>query len=230
MSRVRVVVIGAGAFGGWSALELVRRGAQVTLVDAWGPGHARSSSGGETRVIRATYGSHVVYTRMAARALRLWREHERRSGVRLLYQTGALWIFADDTAFRAGSAAALRSEGLPCEQLSTAEAGRRYPQVRFDDVQAVMVEPEAGYLLARQACEHVAASVALEGGELLQGTAPAPLLPGNPLRRLELLDGRVLEADAFVFACGPWLPAIFPDVIGQRISITRQEVYYFGTP
>src|SRR5207247_2992019 len=57
MSKQRhVAVVGAGAFGGWTALHLRRRGARVTLVDAWGPGNSRASSGGETRVIRATYG------------------------------------------------------------------------------------------------------------------------------------------------------------------------------
>jgi sarcosine oxidase len=64
----RVLVVGAGAFGGWTALQLLRRGASVTLIDAWGPGHVRASSGGETRVIRATYGTHTIYTAMAARA------------------------------------------------------------------------------------------------------------------------------------------------------------------
>src|SRR5207249_417507 len=69
-----IVVVGAGAFGGWTALFLRRQGARVTLLDAWGPGNSRASSGGETRVIRATYGPRAVYTRMAARALTLWKE------------------------------------------------------------------------------------------------------------------------------------------------------------
>ena len=51
-----IVVVGAGAFGGWTALHLLRRGEQVTLIDAWGPGNSRASSGGETRIIRGTYG------------------------------------------------------------------------------------------------------------------------------------------------------------------------------
>src|SRR5437879_11975408 len=75
-----VVVVGAGAFGGWTALYLRRGGARVTLVDAWGPGNARASSGGETRVIRATYGPRAVYTHLTMRALALWREHGRRRG------------------------------------------------------------------------------------------------------------------------------------------------------
>ena len=67
-----VAVIGAGAFGGWTALHLLRRGARVTLLDGWGPGNSRSSSGGETRIIRGTYGPNGIYTKMAARALQLW--------------------------------------------------------------------------------------------------------------------------------------------------------------
>src|ERR1700692_1546606 len=77
--RSSVIVVGAGAFGGWSALQLVQRGAKVTLLDAWGPGNSRASSGGETRTIRATYGpAHVLYVKMVARALQLWQEYEQR--------------------------------------------------------------------------------------------------------------------------------------------------------
>src|SRR5690348_13665438 len=96
--QVHVVVVGAGAFGGWTALTLRRRGARVTLLDAWGPGHSRASSGGETRVIRATYGSHALYTRMAARALRLWREFGAEQAG-LLRTTGVLWMFAGGDEF-----------------------------------------------------------------------------------------------------------------------------------
>ena len=86
---MRVVVVGAGAFGGWTALELQRRGARVTLVDAWGPGNARASSGGETRVIRATYGTRAIYTRMAARAMQLWQAWDAKWDRGLFHKTGA---------------------------------------------------------------------------------------------------------------------------------------------
>jgi glycine/D-amino acid oxidase-like deaminating enzyme len=69
-----VAVVGAGAFGGWTALMLLRKGARVTLLDAWGPGNPRASSHGETRVIRAMYGGDRAMTAMAARALTLWGE------------------------------------------------------------------------------------------------------------------------------------------------------------
>src|SRR5574341_1189977 len=94
-----VVVVGAGAFGGWTALYLRRRGARVTLLDAWGPGNSRASSGGDTRVIRGTYGPRRIYTHMAARALALWKEHERRWRRGLYRAIGVLWLVEDDDVF-----------------------------------------------------------------------------------------------------------------------------------
>src|SRR5436309_6475576 len=91
-AKPRVAVVGAGAFGGWSALYLLRRGARVILLDAWGPGNSRASSSGETRVIRGTYGADSPYTRMAAHALKLWKHHEKRWKRQFLHRTGVLWM------------------------------------------------------------------------------------------------------------------------------------------
>ena len=226
---MRVAVIGAGAFGGWSALELARRGADVTLVDAWGPGNARASSGGETRVIRATYGSHEIYTRMAVRALERWRAHQEQFGGELLRMTGALWMFRRDDPFIAASAAALRANRLPLHELSVANARGRYPQIDFTGITSVLFEPEAGYLFARRACAHVVDCFITAGGTYLQAAVMPGALDGT-VPVMTLPDGTELEADVFVFACGAWMGSLFPDVIGKLIASTRQEVYYFGTP
>ena len=229
---MKIVVIGAGAFGGWTALELCRRGARVTLVDAWGPGNARASSGGETRVIRATYGRRGVYTRMAMRALALWRAHDARYGRQFFRQTGALWMFGADDAFGRASTETLRAVGLPIEDLSLREAAQRFPQIAFDEsLRTVLWEPEAGYLLARRACEHVVECLIAEGGEYRQATVPDAIrFDTDVLRHVAVHPGGAIEADAFVFACGPWLGRLFPDAIGAHVTPTRQEVYYFGTP
>jgi sarcosine oxidase len=228
----RVVVVGAGAFGGWTALELRRRGARVTLVDAWGPGNARASSGGETRVIRATYGARTVYTKMAVRALAVWRAHDAKYERGLFRKTGALWIFGGDDSFGRASATVLRAEKLPIEELTPQDAAKRFPQISFDStIKSVLWEPEAGYLFARRACEHVVERFIAEGGEYRQSAVRGPVsISGTAPRRVLLDDGSAIEADAFVFACGPWLGRLFPDVVGKRVTPTRQEVYYFGTP
>jgi sarcosine oxidase len=227
--RPRIVVIGAGAFGGWTALECARRGAHVTLIDAWGPGHARASSGGETRIIRATYGTRAVYTKMALRALELWRAHD--SGRRLLHETGVLWMFGDDDSFGHASARVLRDHGARLDLLARSEASRRYPQINFDGIRSVFFEPDAGYLFARRACEDIVEHLIAEGGAYRQAPVVGPIVvdeTGFP--HVVLGDGTRLEAEAFVFACGPWLASLLPDVVGANISATRQEVFYFGTP
>jgi glycine/D-amino acid oxidase-like deaminating enzyme len=228
---MQIVVIGAGAFGGWTALELLRRGQQVTLIDSWGPGNVRASSGGETRVIRAGYGSRTIYTRMAAQALTRWREHDARYGRRLYQQTGALWMLGRNDSFGRATFDALRAQGIAIDDVPLPGARRRYPQIDFRGVKAVLFEPEAGFLLARRACEHIVELLVAEGGEYRQAAAASPVrLAGTRIKRLKLSRGRPIAGDAFVFACGPWLGNLFPDAIGRRVTPTRQDVFYFGTP
>jgi glycine/D-amino acid oxidase-like deaminating enzyme len=229
-SREHVIVVGAGAFGGWTALTLLRAGMRVTLVDAWGAGHARASSGGETRIIRTVYGGVPIYTEMAARALVLWREAEHAWKRQMMFRTGALWMFAADDAFARSSIEPMNAVGLSLEPLSVDDAARRYPQMSFRDVRTVYFEPEAGYIAARAACELVRETFLREGGEYRQLWARPGSVAGARLSSLTLSDGSTLGADRFVFACGPWMAQAFPDVIGRRIVATRQEVFFFGTP
>jgi glycine/D-amino acid oxidase-like deaminating enzyme len=222
-------VVGAGAFGGWTALELRRRGVAVTLVDAWGPGNARASSGGQTRIIRATYGTRAIYTRMTLGALEAWRGFDRDR--RLLRETGVLWMFGEDDSFGHQSAEVLSAHGARLEPLSIADAARRYPRIAFDGVRSVFIEPAAGYLFARRACRAVVERLVAEGGEYRQAAVAGPVAAdGSAFTHVTLADGTHLEADAFVFACGPWLSTLCPDVVGASIRATRQDVLYFGTP
>jgi sarcosine oxidase len=230
-TKTHIAVIGAGAFGGWTALYLLRRGARVALIDSWGPGNSRASSGGETRVIRGTYGPNQPYTEMAARAIQLWREHEKRWGRQLMFTIGVLWMAAEaDDTFERGSMTLLRKAGIPYEELSERELARRWPQINLDGVRWGVYEPESGFLNARIACQAVLEAFLSEGGEYKQ----AAVLPGNleeaKWDRLPLSDNSKIRADQYVFACGPWLGKLFPEAIGNRIRATRQEVFFFGTP
>lgn len=227
---MRVAVVGAGAFGGWTALHLLRRGAKVVVLDSWGAGNSRSSSGGETRVIRATYGPDRIYVDMVARSLRLWREAEKRFSRPLFKKTGVIWMAGQDDRYERAALPLLRAAGLGVDEISLDEATRLYPQVNFEGVGWVLHEKEAGYLLARRACQAVLERFRAEGGEYRQvEVKPGPITRGS-MGPLRLSDGATLAADRYVFACGPWLGALFPEVIGDRIRPTRQEVFFFGTP
>jgi glycine/D-amino acid oxidase-like deaminating enzyme len=228
-SALRVAIVGAGAFGGWTALHLRRGGADVTLVDAWGPGNSRASSGGETRVIRTIYGATRKYVEMAARALALWREWDRGAGEPFYHRTGVLWMTGADDTYVRQSLPFLRDLNLACDEFDPAAAVKRWPQISFDGVAKVYLEHEGGYLLARRACDAVARELVRIGGTYRQA-AVTSITPDGRGAGVRLSDGTSLRADRYVFACGPWLGRLFPDVIGGRVQPTRQEVFYFGSP
>jgi glycine/D-amino acid oxidase-like deaminating enzyme len=224
---MRVIVVGAGAFGGWTALQLRRGGAEVTLLDAWGPGNSRASSGGETRVIRTIYGATRQYVEMAARALTLWAEWDRTAREQFYRHTGVLWMTGADDSYVRGSLPVMRELGLPYDELTPDAAAKRWPQIDFDGIRQVYFEHEGGYLLARHACDAVARELVRIGGTYRQAAVVSVSADGSNAD-VRLSDGSRLQADRYVFACGPWLGGLFPDLIGPRVQPTRQEVFYFG--
>jgi len=230
-TKPHIAVIGAGAFGGWTALYLLRRGARVTLLDAWGPGNSRASSGGETRVIRGTYGPNQPYTKMAARATQLWKENQTRWNMKLIRQTGVLWmVTAGDDHFERESLPVLRDAGIDYRELSVQEMAARWPQINLDGVHWGIYEPEGGFLTARVACQAVLAGFLEEGGEYRQAAVAPRGLDGGKWDKLTLSDGSNLTADQYVFACGPWLGKLFPETVGNHIRATKQDVFFFGAP
>jgi sarcosine oxidase len=224
------VVIGAGAFGTWTATHLRRRGERVLLVDAWSPAHARASSGGESRMTRGAYGRDEVYTRMARDSLVEWRGLSDRTELPLFHRTGVLFFFPSDEPYLEESLAVHRRLGLPSERLDRRALGRRFPMIDFDGVEAGIYEPDFGALMARRAVQALVAEFVRAGGAYRQAAIEPPRGRGGPLREIRTAAGDRIAAARFVFACGPWLPRIFPELLGARIFPTRQEVFFFATP
>src|SRR5437879_1830382 len=90
------VVIGAGCFGAWTAHELLLSGHSVLLLDSFGAAHSRSSSGGESRVIRMGYGRDEFYTRWSVRSLTGWQRCSAETGHQIFHRTGVLWLVGND--------------------------------------------------------------------------------------------------------------------------------------
>ena len=216
---MRVVVIGAGVFGSWTALWLGRRGASVTLVDQYVPGNPLSSSGDESRVTRSAHGPDDHYPRWQRRALEQWRELDAS----LVVPAGVTWFAGADDAFEEQSLEVLGRLGIPAERVEVADAARRWAQISMDGVAWVLHEPEAAALLARRAVAATVRALVAEGGELRIGRAG--IAADGELH----LDGAPAAFDAVVFAAGPWLPKLFGSLAAE-LAITRQEVVYFATP
>ena len=225
-----VAVVGAGVFGAWIADQLQRAGRRVVLVDAYGPGNARSSSGGLTRVIRMGYGDKEIYTRWSMRSLGLWKSLLGHSAPSAFFQqAGVLWMARGDDPLTTTTLATLGRLGVRHERLMRPELEARWPQIDFGPITWAIHEPESGFLVAFHAVQAVAQRAMASGAEYLQEAVLAPSGKGG-LTSVTTRSGRSLRAGTFVFACGPWLPKLFPDLLGERIFPTRQEVFYFGPP
>ena len=226
-----VAVIGAGVFGAWTADHLRQAGQHVALVDCYGAAHARASSGGESRIIRMGYGDDEIYTRSAIRSLALWREFFEKARQPLFHPmfhpTGVLWTAAPGDLYTESTRQTLARCGVRFETLSTAGMQLRYPQMEFAAGAWGIFEPESGALMARRAVQAVVADAVGNGVESLPEAVSAPAGQGA-LESVGTSAGQAIRAGAFVFACGPWLPKLFPGLLGKRIAITRQEVFFFG--
>ena len=225
-----VVVVGAGAFGAWTAWHLRRAGHTVALVDAFGAGHSRASSGGESRIIRMGYGDRTLYSRWALESLPQWKKLLADAGRPDLFRgTGVLWLGHEDDPHVDVTARTLDRLQVITESLGAADLRPRFPALDFTGITRGIFEPGSGVLLARRAVNAVAEQAAGRGVDFHTAAVqpPAPAWRGEALY---LSDGTRLSAGAFVFACGPWLPKLFPDLLAPLLRPTRQEVFFFGTP
>ena len=221
-----VVVIGAGVFGVWTAYKLRLKGATVLLIDAYGPGNSRASSGGESRIIRLGYGPDEIYSRSSQRSLVLWQELFAEVGQTLFHKTGVLWLAREHDSYCEAVFDILQRLHANCERLDHDQLVQRFPQLEPGPISWGILEPDSGVLMARRAVQAVAAKARSIGVEYLQEAIAPPSMDGS----VKTVSGRTIHGERFVFACGPWLPKLFPDLLGDLIHVTRQEVIFFGVP
>jgi sarcosine oxidase len=224
-----VAVVGAGVFGAWTAWHLAKRGKRVVLLDAYGPAHSRASSGGETRIIRMGYGADELYTRWSQRSLAQWKEFFAAKKQPLFLETGVLWMGGGKDGRLRETAATLKRCGVLFEELDRPALEKRYAQIGFEGIAQAILEPGSGVLMARRAVVAVVEEAARLGAAYRCAQAMNPREAGR-VEHITTSQGERIVAGEFVFACGPWLGKVFPDVLGARIFPSRQEVFFFGMP
>src|SRR5258708_10568171 len=176
------------------------------------------------------YGADELYTRWAMRSLPMWRDFASRSGREIFRLTGVLWLSNDDDAYLKSLCGVLKQAGVEREELTTKEIARRWPQLQFHDVTWGVLEPNSGLLLARDAVQTLVKELVRNGVEYIPLFANAPSGSDGKLKAIQSSAGESISAGTFVFCCGPWWPKIFPELLGDRIFLTRQEVFFLGAP
>ena len=231
-----IVVIGAGAFGGWTALNLQRMGARVTLVDMYGPGNSRATSGDETRGVRSSYGDRAhgeLWMQWARLSMQRWKqwdeEYAKPLKMRVYFTTGDVIMRSDWEPFLTQTKAWWEKNKIPFEVLTPEEVHKRWPVFELKDVKAVLFEPDAGVVRARRSTEAVAEVFRYEGGKIVIGRIVPPEPGKFDGHTLRFTNGDTISADTFVFAVGPWLGKTFA-IMQNRMRTPLGAVFYYGTP
>ena len=225
-----IAVVGAGVFGAWSSYQLRLAGASVLLIDAYGPGNSRASSGGESRIIRLGYGPDEIYSRSSQRSFPLWQKLFEKTEPSLFQKTGVLWLAREHDVYCEATLATLQRLEANVERLSADELSRRFPQLELGPTKWGILEPDSGVLMARRAVRAVVQQARVNGVEYVEAAIAPPQFAKGKVDAIRTVAGDEVTAGQFVFACGPWLPKLFPELLRDLIHVTRQEIVFFGVP
>ena len=226
-----VAVVGAGAFGGWTALSLRERGLNVVSIDEYGPSNPRAASAGETRSIRSGYGAQGFYSAWAIQAMAMWKQRQAEFGRTLLYPNDRIELAQEWSPGLTAQRGIFDRLNIPYEVLNRAALRTRYPQMNFDDVEFAFLEKSSSAVIkARESMIRTSEVFQEKGGRFQVARAMPGEAGGRTLKTLALNDGGSLSAGQFVFACGPWSPKVFPKEMGPKVAVRRSEYYYWGVP
>lgn len=148
MPTPRTIVIGGGLIGCSIALEVARRGHQVTVIERLA-GVGQGSTSKSTAIIRQLYHeSHSI--KLAIEGLKTWEKWSDHVGHRenlvTFRQPGILWVLKPDI-LAAQPIKTLRELGAEVETLDEAALSKQYPSFRFTGPMAGA--PVAGLLEKR---------------------------------------------------------------------------------
>lgn len=226
-----VAVVGAGVMGNWTALNLREMGLSVVLIDQYSPGNSKSSSMGEVRGMRLTYGEEEHEMLWARNACELWKMRGAEFGVDMFYQVGGLSFRPRWTARTRAERALFDKHGIPYEVIPYDELMRRWPQAPPPGEEFFgFYHPWGGVLSPRDANLAVATSFRKKGGTSIVDKAVPGARAGGKLQSVTLASGGTVSADTFVFALGAWFPKVFPEVMKNKLSVRKAAYYMYGTP
>ena len=233
-----VIVVGAGAWGAFTALNLRKAGNKVTLIDQYGAANSRATSGDETRGIRSSYGDRQLtpelWTSWARRSIRMWHEfdaeHAKRFGTRFYYTTGDVILREKPEPFTTRTQELWTAQGVKFEALTADEAMRRWPQIASAGHEVVLYEPDAGVARARDSVQAAVAIGRDAGVQFRIGRVTPGAITNGRMDGITLADGTRLTADAYVFCCGPWIEKVLPVAMKNRMRVPMGHVCYFGPP
>ena len=224
---MNICIVGAGIFGMAAALELRKRGHDVTLIERGQIPNPEASSTDVSKVIRRTNYPNETYVELVTRAAAQWREWHERTSRSIYFQTGKLIAVRDfGPEYEALTGwETLSRLGKDVFELTAGQVGKRFPQFAVSDEDRLFYDPWAGYLRSGQALADLATLARDAGVTICENTLVAAVEETDSGVRIRW-NPESRDCDRAVVAAGPWVVELLP-AMEARVRITRQQMAFF---
>jgi len=226
-----VVIVGGGAFGLASGVELQARGWSVTLIDPGPIPHPRASSTDVSKVVRMDYGGDAFYAELARRALERWRRWNAGRTEPLYHEVGFLLmspVEMREGSFEGDGYRMLRTLGHPLERIDRQTLRERFPAWNAENWADGYLNPGAGWVESGRVVAELAGVARSAGVLVREGVAFERLDErGSRVGGVVLRGGERLPADRVVVAAGAWTPQLLPE-LGTALRTVGQPVLHFA--
>ncbi len=225
-----LLVLGGGCFGLAAALELRKRGWEITLIDQGSLPHPDAASTDISKVVRMDYAQDEQHTTMGELSIRRWREWNARWGEELYHEAGFLVMSRyslQEVGFEHDSHSFISQRGHPLRRTPAGTLRELHPAWNHAVYRDGYFNPtggwvESGRVIARLAAEARAAGVAIHSNV----SKPRPLFEGGRCTGVTSDTGHTWRANATLVAAGAWTPALLPQ-LQSVMWATAQTVFHF---
>jgi len=223
--RFDIAILGLGAMGSAAAAECAARGADVVGFEQFDFAHDRSSSHGESRIVRLAYFEHPDYVPLLRRALAGWLRLNAASNRPLFHPCGGLWLGEPDHPMIAGSRRAARTHGLAYELLDADAVEDRFAPLQVPRGHIGFHESLAGAARPERTVRHLIARASADRAILHERTAVHGWHHEVGGFAIETDRGHI-RASRLIVTAGPWTARLLRN-LGVPLVVTRQTTAWF---
>jgi glycine/D-amino acid oxidase-like deaminating enzyme len=225
----KIIVVGAGINGVTAAIELKKRGHEVTLVDPGPLPHPLAASTDISKAVRRAYGADEDYTALADRSIKLWLKWNEEFGVELYHEVGVMFVRRREMQpgdFEHESFKILKRRRYKIERMNSAQLWKRFPAWNPDLYRDGVFELEAGYAESGRVVATLIGHAKSLGIELREGVRFSRLDEGDDrVNGIVLSDGQRVAGDLVIMAVGAWTPYLLP-FTKKFFRTTGQPVFH----
>src|SRR4051812_40417423 len=211
---LNLLIVGAGINGVVAAIELRKRGHDVTLIDPGPLPHPLAASTDISKAVRSCYGADEFYTVLAERAVSRWRDWNNEFGTTLYHEVGVMFLRQVEMqpgTFEYESFRLLSERKHKVERITSQRLRQNFPAWNADKFQDGFYDPEGGYAESGRAVAELLKCAASLGVSVREKSQFAHLDESeNGTIGAVLTDGTRLKADKVIIAAGAWTPHLLP--------------------